>query len=187
MRTKKSKICIIIAIILIVFEIVSFVFLFTYIDKENNKKSSRQVANIQEQNNNTIWLVLSCIPMVIIPAAIIALISEARTESRIKKHENYLKAINPSLDLDNLDRRQMNAVVSQLDYLANEKTGFLTSKSINGKIIKTATAMNIRNEFYQEHLQELMNKHPEIDFNNMSKRDKEIINDELDAMIYAEQ
>ncbi len=151
---------------------------------------------IESFHSTAIYIVIVCVPLIIIPVAIITLISRARTPDRIRKHIYYLKAINPTTSFSFLTKRDINRLVDQLDQLANFKTGYLNN-SINRNISNVVTSVDTTNsalshfirkrQVYKENIEKLMQMHPEIDFDNPSKQDKETIDDELDVIMYADK
>ena len=150
---------------------------------------------IESFHSTAIYIVIVWVPLIIIPVAIITLISRARTPDRIRKHIYYLKAINPTTSFSFLTKRDIKRLVDQLDQLANFKTGYLNN-SINRNISNAVTSVDTTNsalshfirkrQVYKENIEKLMQMHPEIDFDNPSKQDKETIDDELDVIMYAD-
>ena len=150
---------------------------------------------IESFHSTAIYIVIVWVPLIIIPVAIITLISRARTPDRIRKHIYYLKAINPTTSFSFLTKRDIKRLVDQLDQLANFKTGYLNN-SINRNISNDVTSVDTTNsalshfirkrQVYKENIEKLMQMHPEIDFDNPSKQDKETIDDELDVIMYAD-
>ena len=146
------------------------------------------VASGLDKNNLFVWT-LGITFMIIIPATIIFQISEVHSKRRILKHIYFLKRINPEVDFSHLSRKDINMFVGQLDRLLNLKTNFLGIGTWYGivNMLNTAVSNKIyKMQYFEEHLYELQELYPSFNFAHLSKKEKAIIEDELDAMIYFE-
>ena len=124
------------------------------------------------------------IAMIIIPAYVVFTINKAVIVFQLKKHVKYIKAINPEIDFNNLKSKDIDRIDAQLSFLKDIRSGNL----FDGRF--TSTTLNSlpdRNQFFEEHKNELMELHPEFDFYNLSKKEWDVLNDELDAMMYADK
>ena len=140
-----------------------------------------------------LFVVIMICTLLIFPTTIVGMVDYMIQLDRLKNHKIYLKAMFPQMDFDHLSRKDINKCVGALDYLLDNKTGFLSNPRVGavGMVTKMAvTTQNSKNErqiYYENHIEELKRLHPEIDFNNLRAIDRLVIDDELDAMIYAKK
>ncbi len=191
-----KKMCLFIIFVLLIIDIALIVFVFTPSGRKIFLMEQTSGGNIIQFSkihgpfyNKILYILMFSIPFIVIPTTIIALISDACLEDRIKNHIYYLKTLNPKLDFSNIKRNDAILLTQQLNQLSNYKNGLLNSaKSLPSVTVSVASAVikdrKNRKELYEAHKFELMEKHPEIDFENMTKKDKIVIDDELDVLMY---
>ncbi len=186
-----SKVCVAIALFLIIIEIgivcyIGFMMRTPEIYYPMHNKFMSMDSNVR----NILSTMMYVIPAVLIPAAVIFLFSAARTTRRLNKHKRYLRAKYPNYDFQHLTRSEVNVLVSALDILNHLKTGFLSVGSTLGTIkagVQTTSYLSNRNKVYKDNLDMLKQLHPEIDFDHPKKHDKEVIEDELDVIMFVKE
>ncbi len=115
---------------------------------------------------------------------------------RIKRHKYYLRAKFPEIDIDEMTKKERNKVIAEVDNLACRK--YMPSGSQLGyrrslisilfmiliASLKTTDFYENREKCKEENLEYLKSRHPEIDFDEPTKQDKIVINDELDIIMF---
>ena len=132
------------------------------------------------------------IPFLVLPALIIVCVQESFNEAKIRKHSIFLNTINPYVDFSNIKRKDANHMIGQLHILKDYKKG-LGIGTLDLSTLRNFThyaSLNDkrdREKVYEVNKEAIMEKHPEIDFNNLTIKDRIIINDELDVLMYSKE
>ena len=106
--------------------------------------------------------------------------------SSLLKHARFLSKANPDMSFERLSGKDIDILLKYIYFLLKIKAGGFYHKR---RLIKvncpTVDRIGDRNLFFEKHKNELQSFHPEFDFDNLSKREKETIEDDLDSMMYA--
>ncbi len=176
-----TKKYIILTIIFIIIEIV--VTRLTYVYRNNIFPKMPLGGVARPGLRDYLGMLWFCTPTMILPGVIIFCIYRTRFNARINNHIRYLKALNPNMDFSNLTKKDVGEIDCQIDDLISRKVGLFGKPGL-GTVIYIIKQKFDRKQLLEDHKYELMQKFPEMDFDNLSREDKKILDDELDVMIY---